>query len=59
MNKTINEIDIVALTQDLPELGLNKGEMGTVVDKSQSGMFLIEFSNKNLKLFQCQNLTIK
>jgi hypothetical protein len=25
MNNIINEIDIVALTQDLPKLGLNKG----------------------------------
>jgi hypothetical protein len=59
MNKTINEIDIVALTQDLPELGLNKGEMGTVVDKSQSGMFLIEFSNKNGEMIALESLKIE
>ena len=50
MNKTINEIDVVALTQDLPELGLNKGETGTVVDKSESGVFLVEFSKIKMDL---------
>jgi hypothetical protein len=46
MKKTINEIDIVALTQDLPKLGLNKGQTGTVVDISEPGVFLVEFSNE-------------
>ncbi len=46
MNNTIHEIDIVALTQDLPKLGLNKGQTGTVVDISEPGVFLVEFSNE-------------
>ena len=46
MKNTIDEIYIVALTQDLPELGLNKAETGTIVDISESGMFLVEFSNE-------------
>ena len=59
MNKTINEIDIVALTQDLPELGLNKGETGTVVDKSESGVFLVEFSNENGEMIAVESLKIE
>jgi hypothetical protein len=59
MNKTINEIDIVALTQDLPELGLNKGETGTVVDISESGVFLVEFSNKNGEMIALESLKIE
>lgn len=56
MNNTINEIDIVALTQDLPELGLNKGETGTVVDISESGVFLVEFSNENGEMIALESL---
>jgi hypothetical protein len=59
MNNTINEIDVVALTQDLPELGLNKGETGTVVDISESGVFLVEFSNKNGEMIALESLKIE
>ena len=54
--KTINEIDIVALNQDLPELGLNKGQTGTVVDISESGVFLVEFSNENGEMVSLESL---
>lgn len=56
MNHTINEIDIIALTQDLPELGLKKGETGTVVDISESGLFLVEFSNENGEMIALESL---
>ncbi|MEB3310390.1 MAG: DUF4926 domain-containing protein [Snowella sp.] len=57
MKKTINEIDIVTLTQDLPELGLNKGQTGTVVDISESGVFLVEFSNEKGEMISLESLT--
>jgi len=56
MNKTINEIDIVALTQDLPKLGLNKGQTGTVVDISELGVFLVEFSNEKGEMISLESL---
>jgi|LakMenEpi03Aug12_release.lakeMendotaPanAssembly.Ray.scaffolds.fasta_scaffold209076_1 hypothetical protein len=56
MNGTINEIDIVALTQDLPKLGLNKGQTGTVVDISESGVFLVEFSNEKGEMISLESL---
>jgi endo-beta-N-acetylglucosaminidase D len=56
MNNTINEIDIVALTQDLPKLGLNKGQTGTVVDISESGVFLVEFSNEKGEMISLESL---
>lgn len=56
MNSIINEIDIVALIEDLPELGLNKGQMGTVVDISESGVFLVEFSNENGEMIALESL---
>lgn len=57
MKQTINEIDIVTLTQDLPELGLNKGQTGTVVDISESGLFLVEFSNEKGEMISLESLT--
>jgi len=59
MKNTINEIDVVALTQDLPELGLNKGETGTVVDISESGVFLVEFSNETGEMIALKSLKIE
>jgi hypothetical protein len=56
MNNTINEIDVVALTQDLPELGLKKGETGTVVDISKSEVFLVEFSNEDGEMIALESL---
>lgn len=56
MKKTINEIDIVALTQDLPKLGLNKGQTGTVVDISEPGVFLVEFSNEKGEIISLESL---
>jgi hypothetical protein len=56
MNKSINEIDIVALIQDLPELGLNKGETRTVVDISESGVSLVEFSNEKGEMTSLESL---
>ena len=57
MNTNINEIDVVALTQDLPKLGLNKGETGTVVDISESGVFLVEFSDENGEIIALESLS--
>jgi hypothetical protein len=57
MKKTINEIDIVALNQDLPKSGLNKGQTGTVVDISESGIFLVEFSNEKGEMISLESLT--
>ena len=56
MKKTINKIDIVALTQDLSELGLNKGQTGTLVDISESGVFLVEFSNEKGEMISLESL---
>jgi hypothetical protein len=56
MNNTINEINIVALTQDLPKLGLNKEQAGTVVDISESGVFLVEFSNEKGEMISLESL---
>ena len=42
--KKIEEFDLVVLTKDLPNNGLRKGDVGTVVDIHQNGAgFTVEF----------------
>jgi Domain of unknown function (DUF4926) len=45
MNNTINLLDVVALAEDLPEHGLPRGQVGTVVEELAADVFLIEFSD--------------
>ena len=40
----IKVLDVVALTEDAPEQGLRRGEVGTVVDQWKDGVFEVEFS---------------
>ena len=39
----INELDVVALTVDLPSLGLARGNVGTVVHVFAPDVFEVEF----------------
>ncbi|MDT5293762.1 MAG: hypothetical protein QOJ76_642 [Acidobacteriota bacterium] len=41
----IKVLDVVALTEDAPEHGLRRGEVGTVVDRWKDGVFEVEFSD--------------
>ena len=45
MKETIDILDVVALTEDLPERGLYRGQVGTVVESLAPGVFEIEFSD--------------
>jgi Domain of unknown function (DUF4926) len=45
MNNTIHLLDVVALAEDLPEHGLPRGQVGTVVEELAPNAFLIEFSD--------------
>ena len=49
--KTIELLDVVALVQDLPERGLQRGQVGTVVEKLAPDVFEIEFSDNNGRTF--------
>ena len=44
---TIELLDVVALVQDLPERGLQRGQVGTVVEKLAPDVFEVEFSDNN------------
>jgi hypothetical protein len=43
MNSPIKLLDVVALTADLPEQSLCRGQVGTVVDILKSGYYEVEF----------------
>ncbi|MGL4618577.1 MULTISPECIES: DUF4926 domain-containing protein [unclassified Chroococcidiopsis] len=45
MNNTINLLDVVALSENLSERGLSRGQVGTVVEKLDEDTFLVEFSD--------------
>jgi hypothetical protein len=44
---TIKLLDVVALIQDLPERGLQRGQVGTVVEELAPDVFEVEFSDNN------------
>jgi hypothetical protein len=46
-NSTIRLLDIVALTEDVPERGLSRGQVGTVVESLAPGVFEVEFCDNN------------
>ena len=41
----IKLLDVVAVTQDIPEHGLRRGEVGTVVERWKDGALEVEFSD--------------
>lgn len=45
MKDAVDILDVVALTIDLPERGLYRGQVGTVVENLAPGVFEVEFSD--------------
>ena len=45
MAATIQLLDVVALTQDIPDRGLVRGQVGTVVEILAPGVFEVEFAD--------------
>ena len=45
MASGIDVLDVVALTRDIPERGLVRGQVGTVVEELAPGVFEVEFSD--------------
>ena len=43
MNGEIRLLDVVALTEDIPDRSLLRGQVGTVVESLGPGMFEVEF----------------
>lgn len=45
MQTNIHLLDVVALIEDLPERGLSRGQVGTVVEELAQDVFEVEFSD--------------
>ncbi len=43
----MNQYDVVALLEDLPQEGLKRGQVGTVVEEWESGVYEVEFADTN------------
>lgn len=49
MTQPIKLLDVVALTDDLPDRALRRGQVGTVVEELAPGVYEVEFINKKGK----------
>jgi hypothetical protein len=47
MNAQIRLLDVVALTEDIPDRGLRRGQVGTVVESLGPGVFEVEFADND------------
>ena len=51
MSDTINLLDVVALTEDLPREKLLRGQVGTVVETLVPGVYEVEFCDDDGRAF--------
>ena len=47
MNESIKLLDVVALTADVPDRKLARGQVGTVVEVLEPGVFEVEFCDNH------------
>ena len=47
MSSPIRLLDVVALTEDVPERRLVRGQVGTVVEELSPGVFEVEFADNS------------
>ena len=50
-------LDVVALVEDLPELSLYRGQVGTIVEEYEPGVFEVEFSDTTGCAYAIETLT--
>ena len=52
-------LDVVALLEDLPEFNLYRGQVGTIVEVYETGIFEVEFSDTNGRAYAIETLNEK
>jgi hypothetical protein len=52
----MNILDVVALTKNLPDLGLHKGQVGTIIEVYEPTVFEVEFVDLNGKTYAVETL---
>jgi hypothetical protein len=56
MNSTIPLLDVVALTEDLPDKRLYRGQVGTVVEVLADGVYEVEFCDEGGRAYALRAL---
>jgi hypothetical protein len=49
-------LDVVALLENLPELGLHRGQVGTIVEEYEPNIFEVEFSDTEGRAYALETL---
>ena len=49
-------LDVVALLEDLPETGLYRGQVGTIVEEYEPEVFEVEFSDTTGRAYAIETL---
>jgi hypothetical protein len=49
-------LDSVALLEDLPDIGLYRGQVGTIVEEYEPGVFEVEFSDTEGRAYSIETL---
>lgn len=56
MSKKIKLLDVVALIEDAPEVGLYQGQVGTIVEEYEPEVFEVEFSDTSGRAYALETL---
>lgn len=56
MSAEINLLDVVALTEDIPDRGLRRGQVGTVVELLGPNVFEVEFADNEGRTYATLSL---
>jgi hypothetical protein len=59
MGAAVNVLDVVALTEDLPERSLYRGQVGTVVESLAPDVFEVEFSDNEGRTYASLALKVE
>lgn len=56
MDSSLKLLDVVALTENLPDLGLYRGQVGTIVEVYEPGVFEVEFSDTQGRTYALETI---
>jgi Domain of unknown function (DUF4926) len=56
MSSPLKLLDVIALIEPLPELGLHRGQVGTIVEVYEPGVFEVEFSATQGRTYALETL---
>jgi hypothetical protein len=59
MNETVRLLDVVALTEDIPDAELRRGQVGTVVEELAPDVYEVEFSDDGGQTYASLALTVR